>query len=94
MQIRDMILSATALALLATAPALAAGSALGRITYIYPDGRHLILDSNKEYALAPSVNVQSLGVAEFVRLTLGPNNEVTNVASGPANQAAYWAPRG
>ena len=92
MQMRNLLWSAAALVLLSAAPTSAAGSTLGRITYIYPDGRHLILDGDKEYALAPDVNRQPIGVAEFVRLTLGPNNEVTHITSGPANLAAYWAP--
>lgn len=58
MQTKKVILSVAALALLGILPAKAAGSALGRITFIYRDGHHLIIDSSKEYNLAPSVNRQ------------------------------------
>src|ERR1700744_4015804 len=93
MQMKKVLLSAAAFTLLGLAPALAAGSALGRISYISPDGHRLILDGQKEYTLAPGVNMEKHGVAEFVRLTLGSNNEVTAIAPGPAGEAAYWAPR-
>ena len=93
MQMKNAILSATALIVLGTAPTLAAGPVLGRISYIYPDGHHLILDGQKEYTLASNVDSSRLGVAEFVGLTLGPKGEVTAVLPGPANQAGYWAPR-
>ena len=51
-----------------------AGTALGRVTYISQDGHQLMLDNSKEYTIAPTVNVQSIGVAEFVRVTLGAHN--------------------
>jgi len=94
MQMKNALLSVAALIVLGTAPVVAAGPVLGRISYIYPDGHHLILDGQKEYTLAPGVSVQSHGVAEFVRLTLADNNQVTAISPGPADQAAYWAPRG
>jgi hypothetical protein len=93
MQMKNALLSVAALIFLGTAPGMAAGPVLGRITYISPDGHRLILDGQKEYTLASSVDTRAIGVAEFVRLTLGANNEVTQVAPGPADQAAYWAPR-
>lgn len=77
MRMKDALLSA--LALLVALPAGAAGAAAGRITYIYPDGRRLMLDNSKDYTLAPGVDSRPLAVAELVRLTLGPNNEVTRV---------------
>lgn len=94
MQMKNALLSAAALIVLGAAAAMAAGPVLGRISYIYPDGHHLILDGQKEYTLAPGVDSSRLGVAEFVQLTLGANNVVTAVSPGPADQAAYWAPRG
>ena len=93
MKMKNAILSAATLVLLGTAPTLAADPVLGRISYIYPDGHHLILDGQKEYAIAPGVDLSRHGVAEFVRLTVGANNQVTAISPGPANQAAYWAPR-
>lgn len=93
MQMKSAILSGAALVFLATAPSMAAGPVLGRISYIYPDGRHLILDGQKEYAIAGNMDMGRHGVAEFVQLTLGPDNQVTAIKPGPANLAAYWAPR-
>ncbi len=93
MQMKNAILSAAALVLLGAAPTLAAGPVLGRISYIAPDGHHLILDGQKEYTVAPGVDMTHHGVAEFVRLTLGADNRVTAISPGPADQAAYWAPR-
>jgi hypothetical protein len=92
-QMKNALLSAAALMVLGLAPAMAAGPVLGRISYIYPDGHRLILDGQKEYNLAPGVDVSRLGVAEFVQLTLGGNNMVTAVSPGPASLAGSWAPR-
>ena len=47
MQMKNLFLSAAALVLAGAGPALAA-DVLGRISYIYPDGHRLILDSQKE----------------------------------------------
>ena len=91
MQMKNLFLSAAALVLAGAGPALAA-DVLGRISYIYPDGHRLILDSQKEYAIAPGVDMSKHGVAEFVRLTVGANNEVTAIAPGPANLAGTWTP--
>ena len=86
-----LALSAAALVMLsAAAPAFAAGSAIGRISYLAPDNKMLILDAQKEYAIAPGVDMSKHGVAEFVRLTLGAQDEVTAIGPGPASQAAYW----
>ncbi len=88
MKVRTLILS-TALILAGASSAMAA-TAIGRISYMYPDGRALILDAQNEYNIAPGVDTKSHGVAEFVRLTLDAKNEVTAIAPGPAAQAAYW----
>jgi len=94
MQMKRAFLMGAAIALLgAIAPASAAGSAMGRISYIYPDGHRLILDAEKTHSLAPSVNTRTIGVAEFVNLTVGPNGVVTAISPGPPDLAAYWAPR-
>jgi len=94
MQMKKSFLIVAAAALLgAASPAFTAGSAMGRISYIYPDGHRLILDAEKTYSLAPSVNTKAVGVAEFVNLTLGPNDVVTTISPGPPDLAAYWALR-
>jgi len=72
MQMKNALLIAVAAAaMLGAVPASAAESALGRISYIYPDGHRLILDAQKTYALAPGVDSKAIGAAEFVRLSLG-----------------------
>lgn len=93
MQMKNAILSVAALIVLGAAPVMAAGPVLGRISYIYPDGHHLILDGQKDYTLASGVDSSHLGIAEFVQLTVGANNVVTAVSPGPAAQAGNWAPR-
>ena len=93
MQMKKTFLAAAAIALLGTLPASAADSALGRISYIYPNGHRLILDSQSEFTLAPSVNTGRIGVAQFVRLGLGPDGMVTSISPGPPELAGYWAPR-
>jgi len=87
---KSVLSAAAALVLLSAVPAFAAGSAIGRISYLAPDGKMLILDAQKEYTIAPGVDLSKHGVAEFVRLTLGANDEVTAIGPGPADQAAYW----
>jgi hypothetical protein len=93
MQTRKALLIAAAATLLSAVPALAADT-LGRISYIYPDGHRLILDAGKTYTLAPSVDTKSIGVAEFVRLTLGPDGRVTSISPGPPALAGYWTGAG
>ena len=78
-----------AICVLGAAPAFAADSAIGRISYIYPDGHHIILDSRDEYTLAPNVDGSKLQVARFVRLSLS-NGQVTQVSPGPASLAGTW----
>lgn len=88
---KKLVLSAAAALVLASAvPAFAAGSAIGRISYLASDGKMLILDAQKEYNIASGVDVSKHGAAEFVRLTLGASDEVTAIGPGPASQAAYW----
>ena len=87
MQKKFTLLSAAAMAVLCSAPVSAAGSVLGRISYIAPDSRSLILDGQKEYTLGSSVDAKRLQVAEFVKLTLGPDNQVKDVSPGPASLA-------
>lgn len=79
---------------LSLAPAFAANSVVGRVSYVYPNGHRLILDSQREFDLAPNVDMGNHGVAEFVRLTLGFDGRVTGISPGPEGQAAYWTPRG
>jgi hypothetical protein len=86
---RKFVLAAAALAMLGATPAFAA-DAIGRISYLAPDGKMLILDGQKEYNIASGVDVSKHGAAEFVRLTLGANDEVTAIGPGPAAQAGYW----
>jgi hypothetical protein len=88
MQMRKLLFAAAALAALGAVPAYAADS-LGRISYIYPDGHRLILDSERTYSVAPSVNMKGVGVAEFVRLGLA-GDTVTSISPGPPALAAYW----
>jgi hypothetical protein len=92
MKSKTLILSAAALMLASAVPAMAA-SVIGRISYLYPDGRALILDAQQEYKIASGVDTSKHGAAEFVRLTTNANNEVTAIAPGPAAQAAYWVGR-
>jgi hypothetical protein len=87
---KKILLSATAaLMVMGAAPAFAADM-IGRISFLAPDGKMLILDGQTEYKIAPGVDVSKHGAAEFVRLTLGANKEVTAIGPGPASQAAYW----
>jgi hypothetical protein len=93
MQMKKPLLVIAAAAMLGAVPAHAADSALGRISYIYPDGHRLILDADKTYSLAPGVNTHAIGVAEFVRLSLGSGDTVTAISPGPPELAGSWAPR-
>jgi hypothetical protein len=88
MKMRKMLFAAAALVALGAVPAYAA-DAVGRISYIYPDGHRLILDANKTYSVASSVNMKGVGVAEFVRLGLA-GDTVTAISPGPPALAAYW----
>jgi hypothetical protein len=87
MQVKKLLPSLAAVVLLGTSPAWSADSAIGRITYIYPDGHRIILDSHDEYTLAPNIDASKLGVAEFVRLVLA-GGQVTQVSPGPLSMAA------
>jgi hypothetical protein len=89
MQARKSLFLFAALIALGTTPAFSADSAMGRITYVYPDGHHIILDSRDEYTLASGVDASRLGVAQFVRLSLS-GGQVTQVSPGPASLAGYW----
>ena len=79
--------------MLAGASSAMAATAIGRISYLYPDGHALILDSQTEYKVASGVDTSKHGAAEFVRLTLDAKNEVTAIGPGPAAQAGYWVGR-
>jgi hypothetical protein len=70
-------------------PAWSADSAMGRITYIYPDGHRIILESRNEFALASNIDVSKIGVAQFVRVRLS-GGQVTQISPGPAALAGYW----
>ncbi len=87
---KKLVLSATAALVLASAPPAFAADTIGRISYLAPDGKMLILEGQTEYKIAPGVDVSKHGAAEFVRLTLNDNGEVTAFSPGPASQAAYW----
>jgi hypothetical protein len=89
MQARKLLPSLTALMFLGTSAAWSAESATGRITYIYPNGHRIILDSRDEYTLAPNIDASKFGVAEFVELSLS-GGQVTHISLGPAALAAYW----
>lgn len=89
MQARKILPALTALMLLGTGAAWSDDSAIGRITYIYPSGHRIILDSRAEYTLAPNIDGSKLGVAEFVRLSLS-GGQVTQVSPGPPSLAGYW----
>lgn len=89
MHSRKLLPAFAALMILGAIPAWSADSAIGRITYIYPDGHHILLDSRDEYTLAPNIDASKLGVAEFVRLSLA-GGQVTQVSPGPPAQAGYW----
>jgi hypothetical protein len=91
MKVRTIILSAALI--LAGASSAMAATVIGRISYLYPDGHALILDSQTEYKIAAGVDTKPHGAAEFVRLTTNANNEVTAIGPGPADQAAYWVGR-
>jgi hypothetical protein len=89
MQAKKWFLSLTALLLVGTGPAWSA-TAVGRITYIYPDGHRFILNSGSEYTLGPNVSASSLAVAELVRVeskTRGGQAIATSVSPGPASAA-------
>ena len=88
MQMKKTLFAAAAIALLGAAPAYAA-DAIGRISFIYPDGHRLILDSQQTYAVAPGVNMGNVGVAEFVRLSLS-GDTVTAISPGPPDLSGYW----
>jgi hypothetical protein len=93
MQAKKLITSVLALAVIGSAPAWSAESAIGRITYIYSDGHRIILDSQDEYDVAPSVDPSKLAVAKFVRVSLANQNGhevVTSVSPGPAALAGDW----
>lgn len=89
MPARKSLLVFAVVSVLGTVPAFAAGSAIGRITYIYPDGHHILLDSRHEYTLASSVDASKLAVAQFVRLSLN-GDQVTQVSPGPPALAGTW----
>ena len=89
MQTRKLLPAIAALTLLGAGAAWSADSAIGRITYIYPGGHRIILDSNAEYTLAPSIDASKLNVAQFVRLGLS-GRTVTTVSAGPAALAGTW----
>jgi hypothetical protein len=89
MQARKLLPALAALMLLGTGAAWSADSAIGRITYIYPSGHRIILDSHDEYTLAPNIDASKLGVAEFVQLSLS-GEKVTQVSPGPPSLAGYW----
>ena len=87
---KNSLFAFAAFALLGTSPAWSADSALGRITYIYPEGHRIVLDSRAEYDLAANVDMSRHGVAEFVRLTIS-GGKATQISPGPASLAGYWA---
>ena len=89
MQARKSLLVLAILAGLGAVPAVAADSAIGRITYIYPHGHHIILDSRDDYTLASNIDASKLEVARFVRLSLR-DGQVTHVSPGPAALAGTW----
>jgi len=90
MSFRDFVLSLPLVAVLGFSPAWSADPVYGRITYVYPDGRHFILDGRKKYELAADVDPSSIGMARFVALLFGAGNEVTRVAPLPASLAGPW----
>ena len=89
MQARKSLCILAALVAPGATPAFSADSAMGRISYIYPDGHHIILDSRDEYTLASNIDASRLGVAQFVRLSLS-GGQVTQVSPGPASLAGSW----
>lgn len=89
MQARKSLSLLAALAVLGATPAFAADIAMGRITYIYPDGHHITLDDRDEYTLAANIDASRLGMRQFVRLDLN-DGEVTKVSPGPAALAGYY----
>jgi len=90
MQTKRLLFVVATVVALGAVPAAAADSVLGRISYIYPDGNRLILDSQKTYTLAPGAKTAAIGVAEFVRLNVGDNKTVTSISPGPPELAGYW----
>lgn len=66
MQMKHLLWSATTLILLTAVSAIAADAAIGRITYIYPNGQHLILDGEREYS---SASVRTHAVHEISQET-------------------------
>jgi hypothetical protein len=66
---RPTCVSILALLALVTGSAARADTAIGRITYISPDGHQLILDSNDVYSVAPHADPLSATVADRVKIT-------------------------
>jgi hypothetical protein len=93
MQAKTILPAIAALALVGATPAWSAQTAIGRISYIYPDGHRIILDAQDEYDIGPGVDANSLAVAKFVKLRLDTKDGrpvVTQVSPGPAALAGYW----
>lgn len=68
----------------AAIPALAAQPTSGRITYLDPAGRRILLDNAYMYRLGPEVDLSKLAVAERVQLRLQ--------GAGPAETAVSVEP--
>jgi hypothetical protein len=66
--------------------AQSAEPAVGRITYIDPVGRRLMLDNANMYRLGPAVDISRIAVAERVKLRLTGNEAkrvITQIAPQP-----------
>ena len=93
MQAKKIIPAIFALALAGATPAWSADIAIGRISYIYPDGHRIILDAQDEYDIGPGVDPGSLAVAKFVKLSLATRDGkpvITHLSPGPAALAGSW----
>ena len=68
-----------------------AATATGRITYMAPDRHQLMLDSSDMYAVNPSVDISTVGIADRVRITwdkMGGEDVITNLVKAPLTPPA------
>lgn len=79
-----------ALACLASGSAFA-NTATGRITYIAPDRRQLMLDNSDMYGVAPSLDLSGVSVADRVRINWqkqGEEDVITSLIKAPLTPGA------
>jgi hypothetical protein len=87
MSLKQLLPVIPAMALLGISPSWPADLVAGRISYVYPDGRHFLVDDRRVYELASGADAAALRPGKFVALILGSSNRVTRVAPLPESLA-------